>query len=1374
MSRSRKTPTLSSDERLPVVGLGASAGGLDAFRQFFTNLPPDPGAAFVLIQHLDRMQPSLLAEALSKSTAMPVVQVVNGTLPKANHVYVIPPDADIALLHGALLLVPRTSEDRKPHLPIDFFFRSLAMERGVGAIGVVFSGTGADGTEGLRAIRGEHGFTLAQDPSTARFAGMPRSAIDAGVVDATLTIPALAAELARLVHHPYIVTGSRTAPPSSAPETLRKIMLVVRNVVGVDFSEYKTATFERRLARRLALHRLETLDDYLKFLNGNAEEARALYEDVLIHVTSFFRDPEVFVSLRKKVFKEILAKKRPGEAVRIWVAGCSTGEEVYTLAITLMEAIADNGHEFPVQIFGSDISGKAIDFARAGLYPESAFTAVGEERLQRWFRKADHGYRVNTTLREKCVFVRHDLARDPPFSKLDLVSCRHVLIYLGAELQKRVLLTFHYCLNQPGYMTLGRSESVAGLDEFFAVYDKKSKIFARKPRTSAAYLALPMVGSHPRSSTSGTSPAGLPMSAAEETRQIDREILMHYAPAGVIVNAKMEVLEFRGRTSRFLEAPPGKPQRNVLKMAKEGVLAPLRTALAQAIREKLPARRQGMAMGGNTAAKPCDVVVVPVTGLPDGSPALFVVLFEEGPAAPRLEGRTPASRRRTAAEEPRQVANLEKELAATRKYLQALAEEHGRTNEDLMSANEELVSGNEELQSLNEELETAKEELQSSNEELTTVNDELQSRNQELGVINSDLLNLLNAVDLPILILDSGRRIRRYTPKALDVMHLLPSDLGRPIEDIRPVVNVTDLDKQIAEAIDRLEVRQSEVQDRDGHWFRMQIRPYKNADNKIDGAIVSFVDIDLLKHHLRAAEDARDYAAAIVEAVGIPLLVLDPALRIVSANGAYYRSFKAVSPAVENRFLHEIDNGCWDIPELRTALTRMLPSGGPLAVLEVERAFSQVGRRTISISARVVDSQPVPMIVLALEDVTDRRSAEAQRAGLLLATEEARRGAERANRAKDDFLATLSHELRTPLSSILMHAQLLARNSSDPARIARSGEVIERSARTQALLIEDLLDVSRITAGKLQMDSKPVDMAGVVRGALEMVTPAADAKRINFLVTAPDSPVYVMGDATRLQQAVSNLLTNAVKFSPPDSEISILVERLAGITRIQVIDSGSGIDADFLPEVFRRFSQQTTSNARVHGGLGLGLAIVRHIVEAHGGSVMAASPGRGRGATFSIVLPMTEIPEKDGLREALATAQRLVSAGDIHQLDQLRVLVVEDDLTLREVVARSLELAGASVGVAGSAREAYTLLSSFHPDVVVSDIAMPGEDGYSLMERIRAHPDASIRRVPALALTALASTEDRQRALSAGFQEFLAKPPDIARLTASVAQLARG
>ena len=694
-------------------------------------------------------------------------------------------------------------------------------------------------------------------------------------------------------------------------------------------------------------------------------------------------------------------------------------------------------------------------------------------------------------------------------------------------------------------------------------------------------------------------------------------------------------------------------------------------------------------------------------------------------------------------------------MAATKDYVRAVASEHQDVVEELGATNEELIAANEELQSTNEELQSAKEELQSTNEELITVNDELNDRNKQLDLVANDLVNVLESVQIPVIIVDQALRIRRFTPTAREISSLLPGDVGRSIDDVKLKVKLDDLVDRVRETMEAVTPKEYEVQGFDGRWFRLHIRPYRTSENRLDGAVLSFLDVDVLKRALQQAERARDYANSIVESVPMSLVVLDAGLRIVSANQPFYRSFVAQGNMTEASGLFELGAGALDVPALREAIERSLAAHVPFQNIEVHAVLPMSGPRVLIVAGRPIqDPSGAPMLLIAVEDITERRLLEASE-------KQARIEAEQANRAKDLFLATLSHELRTPLSTILLSAQLLQHAAIEDPKIRRASAAIERAVGNQSRLIDDLLDISRIVSGKLLLDLQAVDFTAVVQSAVDVAQASAEAKGIGLELAVRGSLRSIHGDPARLQQVVSNLLNNSIKFTPRGGNISVRLEAVDGTAQLTVRDTGLGLSAEMLPHLFDRFVQADNAMTRSHGGLGLGLAIVRHIVNVHGGEVCAESPGERKGATFTVTLPLAAQNE-----DAMSVAKRTVS----RSINSIRVLLIEDDDDTRAAFAAMLEEQGADVRAACSAAAGLALVETFAPQVILCDIAMPGEDGYGFIRKLRSRENAS--DIPAAALTALAGEEDRRRALESGFQMHLAKPIDRDRLTTAVATLA--
>jgi two-component system CheB/CheR fusion protein len=1354
-----------------VVGIGASAGGLEALKQLFGNLPTDSGTAFVVVQHLDPERPSMLTSVIEGITRMPVVEATNEMPVKPNRVYVIPPGADISIYRGMMRLVPRQLTGRL-HLPIDSFFRSLAEDRGNRAIGVVLSGSGADGTEGLRAIKAEGGIAIAQEPDSAQFGDMPENALAAGVVDFRGAPSLIAGELDRLSRHPYVIVpsaleGEAKESLQDQEKSLAEVYAGLRQQAGIDFSGYKRTTMLRRIERRMALRRMGGLREYAAMLHHDPNEARALAQDMLIHVTSFFRDSDAFTTLEDQIFASLAKGKASGDSIRIWVPGCSTGEEVYALAICLLESLGAGAERFAIKLFGTDLSDEAIETARIGRYSEAAVVGVAPERLSRFFDRVDGRYEIAKRVRDLCVFVKHDVTRDPPFAKLDFISCRNVLIYFDAELQRRVIPMFHHCLNKQGYLFLGQSETIAGFRDLFAPVDKEHRIFVKTGQSPP--LVYPLRAGHEAAGKlSDGKLAARRYPAREAQKQADHLLLARYAPPGVILNDRLEIVQFRGRTGAYLEQPPGEPQANLLRLAREDLVAHVHEALERARAQSTTVRKEGLRVQVGAERRIVDLEVVPLAVIPDSTERYFLVLFDE---TRTRAGESDSHAVHRGEPEPSteavaEVNRLRTELVATKDYLQALISEHQTTTDDLATTNEEMVAANEELQSTNEELQSAKEELQSTNEELGTVNDQLQSRNLELDQVASDLVNVLSSVEIPVVIVDSHLRVRRFTPAVKEIASFIPEDVGRPIDDLKLKLQVDDLPGRIRGVVEGMSPTEWEVQRQDGRWFRMQIRPYRTTEQRLDGAVLAFVDVDVLKHARKEAEHARDYARSIVETVTAALVVLDASLSVMSANAAFLEKFSVSRGKIEGKRLLDVGADLWQVPAVRKVLEAANAKHTPFSGLEVTTELPRVGLRVLSLAGRpIVRDGDASMMLLAIEDVTDLRALEAERALLLASEKQARLEAERANRAKDLFLATLSHELRTPLSTMLMSAQLLKRLSTEDKRVERASASIERATQAQSKLIDDLLDVSRVVSGKLLLDFGPVEFDAVVRSAVDIAQPAAQAKSLELELVVVGATDAVYGDELRLQQVVNNLIANAIRFTPHGGRVAVRLEQAGEHVRLTVADTGIGIRPEVLPYLFNRFVQADSSVTRSHGGLGLGLSIVRHLVEAHGGSVQAESPGEGRGATFRVTLPLGRVEASKVAAASKASARDIAG---------VRVLLVEDDEDTRESYAAMLTELGAEVRAAPSVPVGLLAVEEFHPQVLLSDIAMPGEDGFSFIQRVRLLGPERGGRVPAAALTALASNEDRQKALQSGFQMHVAKPVDAAKLAALVSELADG
>ena len=853
----------------PIVGIGASAGGLAAFEAFFSGLPPDrqPDMAFVLIQHLAADHKSILADLIARYTRLEVHEVKDGMVVRPNCVYIIPPGRDMALLHGSLQLL-KPSAARGQRLPIDFFFRSLAQDQRERAIGIILSGTGADGTLGVRAIKGENGLVLAQNPESAEFDGMPRSALGTGVVDYAMPPAEMPAKLLAYVAH---LAGRRhldDAPAAKADSALKKIFVLLRTHTGHDFSLYKPGTIERRIERRMALHQIDQLDSYVAYLAKNPDEVEALFRDVLINVTRFFRDPEAFTALDKDVLPELFRDRPVDAPLRLWVVGCSTGEEAYSLAILLAEHMDALKRNYPVQLFATDIDNRAIAVARAGVYPASISVDISPERLARFFTLDADGntYRVNKRIRDMLVFSEQDVTKDPPFSKLDLVSCRNLLIYLTPPLQQKVMALLHYALNPGGILFLGNSESAGESAALFAVVDTKSKIYRRKEGAPGLRRSGPLLPFATGDQTP-TRTAGLRTVATVKTpvRELaERELLAHAALVGALVDARGDILYLHGRAGPYFEPPAGEPgASNLLQMARDGLRLPLTAALRKAAKTTRVVRTARLRIGGDGRFVTADLTVRCLgTGKNKAHP-LFLVVLEQPSAAPATPPRTRAGK-------ASDLAALRQELHTKEAYLRSANEQLQSATEELQASNEEMQSVNEELQSTNEELETSKEELQSVNEELNTVNAELQTKVLSLSQANNDMNNLLAGTGIGTVFVDHQLRIMRFTPAASAVINLILSDVGRPVSHL--VSKLVGYDRLVAdtkEVLATLTPKAIEVRTTEGKHYTMRIQPYRTLENVIEGAVISFIDITDMVHtreELRKANELLRLAVVVRDA----------------------------------------------------------------------------------------------------------------------------------------------------------------------------------------------------------------------------------------------------------------------------------------------------------------------------------------------------------------------------------------------------------------------------------------------------------------------------------------------------------------------------
>ena len=1446
-----KGPALS----FPVVCIGASAGGLEAFTQLLEALPTDTGMAYVLVSHLSPSHASHLADILSRSTRMPVEEVKDEPKVQPNRVYVIPPDSSMVISGGSLKLLPRRPV-RGQHHPIDQFLESLAADQVHKSIAVILSGTGSDGTLGLDEIKAAGGITFAQD-QTAAYEGMPRSATLAGAVDFVLPPADIARQLADIARHAYVSpedTPLVLTPPAEVPH-YGKVMNLLHQSAGVDFTHYKATTLNRRIARRMALQKIDRLAEYAELLREKPAEIEALFQDILINVTSFFRDAETFELLKTRIFPRITDGRNTSDAIRIWVVGCSTGEEAYSIAISFSEYMAREGRVWPVQIFATDLNGVGIERARAGLYPKSISERVSSERLRRYFYEVDGKYRVAKTIRDMCIFAKHNIAADPPFSRMDLISCRNLLIYLEPALQEQLMSILHYAIKPGAFLWLGTSETTGSLRELFEADDAKHRFFVKKP--TVARTVVPLV--RPRAlGEQRTAPDPLPAQVRrgeEVQREADRILLARFTPPAVLVTDDLDILQFRGDTGAYLAPASGRASLNLLKMLREGLLLPLRSLMTRAKREGAAVRTDGVRVRSNGGYRLVDVEIMPVrmSGAPQ---ECYLILFHDRESAAGL----PPPAHDAELQTEQETAQLKQELQATKEYLLSVIEQQEAANEELQSANEEVQSANEELQSINEEIETSKEETQSSNEELATVNEELQTRNAELGQSNNDLMNLLASVQMAIVMLGADLRIRRFTPMAEKMLNLIATDVGRPITDIRLKVEVPDLEAILVEVVETVQPYQREIQDRNGRWYSLRVRPYRTLDNRIDGAVIVLVDIDSIKATVEALRLGAERLVIMYDRAPVGIFETDLEGRFLRVNDKFCEltgRSREVLLALRSQDITHPDDVAPDLEAFERIRTGAVPS------LRREKRYMRDDGSVIWVELHrfgIADAKGVTSFTVGIaEDITERKETETQlrrrearfrslmnaapaliwasgvdgmeyvnqayleflgvesqevlgnawtyfmhpddRDGYAEAYEKAMNGMQpfehqfrfrrgdgeyrwmmsvalpqfgtagrfagytgatfditslkraevslrTADQRKDEFIAMLAHELRNPLAPITNVVQILKSGAVDETTVEWAHEVLDRQLGNMGRMVNDLLDVSRVSHGKIQLHRERVALNDLVSRAIDALRPPIEAGKKQIAIELPTAPVILYVDPMRVEQVIGNLVHNAVKFTPQGGHIWVTATPdRENRVRITVRDDGDGIRPDVLPHVFDLFIQGSSSLERAQGGLGIGLTLVRGLIELHGGTIAVHSDGPGTGSQFIVTLPLVAGP---------AQAAPPVSQPAPGPREARRILIVDDNADAANALAALLRQDKHTVEVAHSGAAGLDAARSFRPQVALVDLGMPGMNGFEVAERLR----AALDDVVLVAVSGYSGDDSRRRARAAGFDEYVIKPFD--------------
>ena len=1245
----------------PVVAIGASAGGLEAMMELLKYLPADTGMAFIYVQHLSPDHKSMLTEILSKKTSMIVQEIDDMDKIMPNNVFVIPYNKGIEVTDGHIKLIPRSESSAA--ISIDILFSSLAEAQKERVIGIILSGSASDGTLGMKTIKHEGGLTFAQD-DTAKFTSMPHSAIAAGMVDFILPPKEIALELARLSKHPFIKSNDNGKNSSSGGRgaedlidnnnpDLKTILNQLLKATGVDFSAYKMNTIKRRIIRRMLLYKIKTLKEYAKLLSQKIEEIHILYQDLLINVTSFFRDTDAHKYLKEHLFPKLLKRKNTGESLRIWVPACATGEEAYSIAMILLEIQESKTTTIPIQIFATDLSEQAINKARIGIYTKQELETVSPKRIQRFFTKADSGFRVNKTVREMCIFAPHNILRDPPFSRLDFISCCNLFIYLDTAAQKKAVNTFHYALNNDGYLMLGKSENISQSAHLFTSSNSKYKIFSRKLNSGSqrlpelsprfAQYAVPEknipLGHRNKTQT--------PISIGTVTQQgldnfIDNVLVSEFMPASVVINHQMEILQFRGTTDLFLTHPKGRATFNILKMARPEIAFELRNAISKVIKTNHRIRKSGIEMNptkGNTDVKIISLEIVPLN-IESNEPLLLILFTAQEQAEIYLHqatsGKNPIA---IGAAKDRRIQKLEQELAAAHTDALVIAQDQEAFTEELQSAHEEVVSSNEELQTVNEELETSKEEIESANEELTTTNQELQTRN--------DLLN-----------------------------------------------------------------------------------------------------------------EAYDYSEALFSTIHEPMIVLDKNLRVKSANKTFYKIFNVKEEDTEGMLLYDLGNKQWNIPRLRELLEDVLPRNTHFHNFEITHTFPSIGEKTMLLNARriIQKMNHEELILLAISDITEKKQFEKE-------LMEAKLFAESTTKSKQQFLSNMSHEIRTPLNSILGFTSVLLKTELSIEQ-KEFVEAIKTSGTSLNLLINDILDLAKVDAGRMTFEKQPFEIRKSIKSILHSFNLKIKEKNLE-LVTEYDSkiPSMLLGDPLRLNQIILNLISNAVKFTHK-GKIILSVKLLSEdneniIIEFTVSDTGIGIAAGKIDSIFNIFEQAETNTANFYGGTGLGLAIVKQLIENQGGSISLKSK-IGEGSTFSFILPFEKTATKS---EEEIEVLKLDS-----EIKTLRVLVAEDVALNQLLIKIILSDFGFEHEIVSNGKIAIEKLQTNTYDIILMDLHMPEMNGFQTTEYIRKTMKSQI---PIIALTADVTTADISKCKEFGMDDYISKPINENLLYSKLVVLAR-
>lgn len=1343
-----------------VVGIGASAGGLESLEKLFGNLPSDTRMAFVVLQHLSPDFKSMMDELLARDTRMPVHLATDGMVVEANHVYLLPPRKEMIIADGRLHLA-----DKDPHqglaLPIDHFFESLAREYQAQAVGIILSGSGSDGTRGAMEISRQGGLVISESADSAKFDSMPVSAQASGAVDLVLGAEQIGPTLARYAVAPssfkQVSVGRPRKDPSQLPLTgIDAIFELFRDLHQIDFSGYRQSTMLRRINRRLALNGLTALDEYVERLSGDAQEQVALLEDLLIGVTQFFRDSEAFDHLTTQVLPDLIRRCQPERTFRAWVAGCATGEEAYTLAIALTEAFERVSRPPRFKLFATDLHKASLQHAGRGVYSGEALSGLSPQRLQRFFVPCGDGYRVTPELRKGIVFAPHNVLCDAPFTDLDLVSCRNLLIYFRPAAQQRALTMLHDALRVGGVLFLGGSETPGELSAEFEVVQERLRVFRkRRDVRLGSQLRASSIGPEPlRLGSNGRHPKAPLRAAAVEMQAVYNQLLARYMPPSLLVDQQRQLLDSFGGAEQLLRLPPRGPSLDVLDLVDRQHRTTLSGALVKAAKEGAPVRYANFALQVDSARRGDVMTVIPLAST--AAQSYFLITFE-----PSTGSIAPSKERVVEGDDSpgERIEELEDELRYSKENLQATIEELETSNEELQATNEELIASNEELQSTNEE-------LHSVNEELYSVNSEHQLKIAELAELNRDMNHLLENTDVAIIYLDDQLRVRRFTSGASKLYDLVEHDIGRPLVNFSPRIEIPNLQQRLLQVLGTGQASEWDIRCSRGAAFLLRLLPYRSGpgpqgvpaqdgappaeaalaagdSDPVEGVVLMLVDVSSLEE----MRGRLRWMSAIVESTDDAIIGEDTQGRITSWNHGAERLYQYTAQEALGQPISMLVP-----PDRRGELreySQRVDRGEPVSLDTVRlRKDGQPVDVSLTISPVYDDRGQVIGVSKIARDIRPRIEME----------EQMRRQA----RLREQFLAMLSHELRNPLGALLTASHLMQHTQADAQVRDQAAETARRQVTMMQSLLDDLLDISRISLGKISLHRQRVDLRELVETVRETTGAVIDKHHDRLVIEVSDEPLPVDGDPARLVQIQVNLIHNAAKYSPSNSQITVRLDRLGDQAVIRVTDQGAGIAPEFLPKLFEPFTQSDATATRSDGGLGVGLALVKELVQMHGGRVEVAETVLGQGSTFAVYLPLDEQPARADPPPTAAPPQLV-------QTRPLRVVLIEDRAENRRLLRMLLELDEHRVGEFGSGEEGLEAILEDPPEIALIDIGLPGIDGIEVAKRVRKQIPPETTAL--VALTGFGQPDDVRRASEAGFDAHLVKPVSPEQLEQVIAAL---